>query len=164
MPVTNVLKDPSARTMSVTAEFAAPVPRIWRLWSDPRQLERWWGPPTFPATFVEHDLRPGGRMAYYMTGPDGETPRGWWHILSVEAPRRIELEDGFADDSGVPNPAMPTMHMRVSLDDRPGGGTRMVVVTTFPSAEAMQQLIAMGMEEGMNAAMGQIDDLLREAA
>ena len=61
MTVTNVHKDPDARTMTITAEFDAPVERVWQMWADPRQLERWWGPPTYPATFVDHDLSPGGR-------------------------------------------------------------------------------------------------------
>ena len=61
MPVTDVNKDLDALTMTITAEFDAGAERIWEMWSDPRQLERWWGPPSFPATFVEHDLSPGGR-------------------------------------------------------------------------------------------------------
>ena len=160
MSVTSVQKDPVALTMTVTSEFDAAVDRAWELWADPRQLERWWGPPTYPATFVDHDLVPGGRVSYFMTGPDGDKPHGWWKVLTVDAPRRLEFEDGFADDAGEPDPKMPTMIMRVSLDERPGGGTRMVIETTFPSTEAMEQLIAMGMEEGMAAALGQIDGLL----
>jgi uncharacterized protein YndB with AHSA1/START domain len=160
MSVTSVEKDPLSLTMTVTAEFDAPVERAWQLWADARQLERWWGPPTYPATFVDHDLRPGGHVGYYMTGPEGDKPHGWWRILSVEAPHRLEFEDGFADDAGQPDPKMPTMTMRVTLEDRPGGGTRMVIVTTFPSTEAMEQLIAMGMEEGMAGALGQIDAIL----
>ena len=61
MPVTHVHKDPAKHTMTVTAEFAASVQRVWQIWADPRKLERWWGPPVYPATVVEHDLRPGGR-------------------------------------------------------------------------------------------------------
>ncbi|HEY4410314.1 MAG TPA: SRPBCC domain-containing protein [Acidimicrobiia bacterium] len=160
MSVTSIEKDPVALTMTVTAEFDAPVERAWQLWADPRQLERWWGPPTYPATFVDHDLRPGGHVGYYMTGPEGDKPHGWWRILSVDAPHRLQFEDGFADDAGQPDPKMPTMTMRVTLEDRSGGGTTMVIVTTFPSTEAMEQLIAMGMEEGMAGALGQIDAIL----
>ena len=160
MTVTSVEKDPVALTLTITSELAATVERAWQLWADPRQLERWWGPPTYPATFVDHDLSPGGHVNYYMTGPEGDKPHGWWRVTAVDAPRRLEFEDGFADDSGAPDPKMPSMTMVVTLDDRPGGGTRMVIVTTFPSAEAMEQLITMGMEEGMTAAMGQIDALL----
>jgi uncharacterized protein YndB with AHSA1/START domain len=82
-------------------------------------------------------------------------------VTAVEAPRRIELEDGFANADGEPNPEMPTMRMQVDLRERSGGGTEMEIVTTFPSEEAMQQLLTMGMDEGMRAALGQIDDLLR---
>lgn len=160
MSVTSVHKDPEALTMTITSEFAAPIDRVWDLWADPRKLERWWGPPTYPATFVDHDLTPGGRVAYFMTGPEGDKPRGWWHVLAVAAPHRLEFEDGFADDTGDPNPDMPTMVIRVTLDEQ-GGATRMVIETTFPSKESMEQLISMGMEEGMTAAIGQIDDLLQ---
>ena len=163
MTVTNVHKDVEALTMTITSEFDAPIGRVWKLWEDPRQLERWWGPPTYPATFLDHELTPGGNVTYFMTGPEGDKPHGWWRVLSVDAPRRLEFEDGFADAAGNPSPEMPTMVIRVTLDEQPDGGTRMAIETTFPSLEAMEQLVAMGMEEGMAAAMGQIDDLLREA-
>ena len=75
MTVLSTTPDTEARTLTVVAEFAAPPARVWQLWSDPRQLERWWGPPTWPATFVEHDLVPGGSARYVMTGPEGEQAR-----------------------------------------------------------------------------------------
>ena len=163
MTVSNVHKDPETRTMTITAELDAPVARAWQLWSDPRQLERWWGPPTYPATVVDHDLSPGGSVSYYMTGPDGDRSRGWWRIVEVDAPHHLTFEDGFADAEGKPNDAMPTMSIKVVLRERPRGGTLMDVETTFPSLDAMEQLMAMGMEEGMVAAAGQMDEILRTA-
>jgi uncharacterized protein YndB with AHSA1/START domain len=161
MTVTAIEKDPTTRTMRITAEYDAPVERVWQLWSDPRLLERWWGPPTYPATVDEHDLSPGGRVAYHMTGPDGDRAGGWWKVLVVEPPHRLELEDGFADADGAPNAKMPTTHMRVDIT-AVEAGTRMSITTTFPSAEAMEQLVSMGMDEGMSLAMGQIDAILAE--
>jgi uncharacterized protein YndB with AHSA1/START domain len=161
MTVTNVQKDPEAKTMTITAEFDASIKRVWQLWEDPRELERWWGPPTYPATFVDHDLAPGAIVNYFMTGPEGDKPHGWWRVLTVDPPHSLAFEDGFADESGKPNPDMPTMIIRVALDEQPGGGTRMAIETTFPSLEAMEQMVSMGMEEGMAAAIGQIDELLR---
>ena len=161
MTVTAVDKDPTTCTMRITAEYDAPVERVWQLWSDPRLLERWWGPPTYPATVEEHDLTAGGRVRYHMTGPDGDRSGGWWNVLVVEPPHRLELEDGFADADGEPNPAMPTMHMRVDIAAA-GAGSRMSITTTFPSPEAMEQLVSMGMEEGMSLAIGQTDALLAE--
>ncbi len=163
MTVTSVRKDPEALTMTITAELDTSVERAWQLWADPRQLERWWGPPTYPATFVDHDLAPGGRSTYFMTGPEGDKARGWWEVLAADPPHRLELKDGFADDTGAPNDAMPTMTMAVTLAEIEGGRTRMVIETRFPSLEAMDQLISMGMEEGMAAALGQIDEILGES-
>ena len=48
MTVTAVRKAPQRLTLTVEAEFDASVERIWQLWADPRQLERWWGPPPLP--------------------------------------------------------------------------------------------------------------------
>lgn len=159
MSVTSVEKDVESLTMTITAQFDAPTARVWQVWQDPRQLERWWGPPTYPATVVGHDLTPGGSVTYFMTGPEGDTHHGWWRVSAVDAPRYLEFIDGFADAEGNPNPDMPVTTTRVSLHEE-ADGTRMQVTTIFPTAQAMEQLIAMGMEEGSAAAMGQIDGLL----
>ena len=160
MTVTNVHKDPEAKTMTITSEFDAPIARVWQMWENPRLLEQWWGPPVYPATVVDHDLTPGGSVTYFMTGPEGDQPRGWWRVLAVDAPHRLEFEDGFADDAGIPNPDMPVMSIRVALEELGGGSTRMAIETTFPSLETMEQIISMGMEEGIMSALAQIDDLL----
>lgn len=160
MPVTSVTKDPQTLTMTVTAEFDAAVERVWQVWSDPRRLERWWGPPTYPATVLHHDLVPGGSVTYLMTGPEGDKHHGWWRVTAVAAPHRLEFEDGFGDDPDHAAPGLPTTTAVVTLDGRPSGGTLMRVVSTFPSPEAMEQVVAMGVEEGMRSAMGQIDALL----
>jgi uncharacterized protein YndB with AHSA1/START domain len=160
MTVIDVQKHTDTLTMVVTAEFDAPVERVWQLWENPRQLERWWGPPTYPATVVEHDLTPDGRVTYFMTGPEGDRHGGWWRVQAVKPPHTLEFEDGFADNAGVPNPDMPITTTRVTLDDRAGGGTRMSITTSFASLEQMEQLVTMGMEEGLMAAMGQMDGLL----
>lgn len=160
MGVTAVHKDPQAKTMTVVSDYDASIDAVWQLWSDPRKLERWWGPPTYPSTFVDHDLSVGSRVTYYMTGPNGEKPQGWWRVLAVDPPRSLEIEDGFSDDSGEPDPNMPVMIMRLTLAERAGGGTTMTIATSFPSTEAMEKLLEMGMEEGIVAAIGQIDALL----
>ncbi len=160
MTVTDVRRDATALTMTITSEFDAPVETAWTLWANPRLLEQWWGPPTWPATFVDHDLSVGGGVTYFMTGPDGERAGGWWKVRTVAAPRLLEFDDGFANDDGTPNHELPVTTARVTLAERAGGGTLMVIATTFPSAEAMEQIIAMGMEEGLMAAMGQMDALL----
>jgi uncharacterized protein YndB with AHSA1/START domain len=162
MTVTAVRKDPHALTMTLDAEFEASPERVWQLWSDPRQLERWWGPPTYPATFTKHDLKPGARIEYHMTGPEGDQPRGFWDVQEVDPPHSLAVRDGFANDDGSPNTDMPTGEMRVSIEELGAGRTRMSIVSIFPSTEVMEQLLAMGQEEGMTQAVGQIDAILAE--
>ncbi|WP_426120013.1 SRPBCC family protein [Kocuria sp. LHG3120] len=162
MPVIDVQKDTEALTLTFVAEFAADVERVWEVWADPRQLERWWGPPEWPATFEEHELAEGGRCRYYMTGPDGEKARGWWTVTAVDAPHRLEFDDGFASEDGEPDPALGATHGVVTFE-AVDGGTRMTTVSTFESADQLEQMSAMGMEEGMREAMGQIDGLLAGA-
>ena len=160
MTVTDIHKDPTALTMTVASEWDAPIARVWQLWADPRKLERWWGPPTYPATVVEHDLRPGGKVSYFMTSPEGEQYHGWWKVVAVDEPHHLELEDGFADPEGNPNKSMPTTQSIVTFAELPGGATSMRIETRFPSPEAMVQMIEMGMEAGLSAAMGQIEAIL----
>jgi uncharacterized protein YndB with AHSA1/START domain len=163
MPVIDVRKDLDDLALTLTARFDAPVEQVWQVWADPRRLERWWGPPSHPATVVEHDLTPGASVAYFMTGPDGEKYHGWWRIRSVEAPHRLEFEDGFADDAGRPNPDLPTTDIQVILTAESEGVTVMTVRSVFASAAAMEQLDSMGMVEGMTLAMNQVDGLLSDA-
>jgi uncharacterized protein YndB with AHSA1/START domain len=163
MPVLSSHKDPQALTLTIVAEFEASVERVWQVWEDPRQLERWWGPPTWPATFEKHDFTVGGQSQYYMTGPDGEKARGWWTITAIDAPHRFEYDDGFSNADGTPDSALPTMHGVMTLDEV-GGKTRMTTVTEFVSTEQLEQVLAMGMEEGMVGAIGQIDGVLADQA
>jgi uncharacterized protein YndB with AHSA1/START domain len=162
MTVTAVRKDAERLTMTLDAEFDAAPDRVWQLWADPRQLERWWGPPTYPATVTSHDLRTGGRVEYHMTGPEGDQPRGYWEIIEVAAPHRLFFRDGFAEADGTPNSDMPVNEVRVRISALEGGQTRMSIESVFPDAAAMEQVLAMGMEEGLTEAVGQIDAILVE--
>ena len=160
----DIQKDADALTLTITARFTAPPERVWQVWADPRKLEHWWGPPGFPATFVDYELTAGADIRYFMTSPEGERFHGWWRVLAVDEPRSLQLEDGFADDAGHPNPDLPTTHMQVTLHPDDQAGTRMVLITTFPSVEAMAQLEGMGMVEGIRLALEQIPAVLAASA
>ena len=163
MPVISSTKNLEALSLTLVAEFDAGVERVWQIWEDPRQLERWWGPPNYPATFDRFDFRPGGQADYYMTTPEGEKPRGWWRFTAVEAPRKLEFDDGFADADGAPQDELGSSHATVDLEDL-GGRTRMTIMSTFESEAQMEEMVQMGMEEGMKEAVGQIDAILAEHA
>lgn len=161
MPVTSVISDPTALTMQVVADFPAPLERLWGAYADPRQLERFWGPPTFPATFTRHDVAVGGRSSYAMTGPNGEVSRGYWEWLALEPLASFEVLDGFAHEDGSPNQDMPNMRMIFTFE-RTDAGSRVTTTTYFTSAADLEQLLAMGMDEGMRSAMAQMDAVIAD--
>lgn len=163
MPITSVTSDAQALTLTVVGEYPVPVARLWEAWSDPRQLERFWGPVEWPARFTRHDMAVGGRSLYHMTGPDGTEAHGWFRFLRVEPMRLVEVEDGFGHPDGTPDEDMPTMRMVFTFEEIPTG-SRYTCLTSFPSLEAMERLVEMGMMEGMRSAMGQLDAVLADLA
>jgi len=167
MSVISSVRDPEARSLTIVCEFAAPVDRIWQLWEDPRQLEKWWCPEPFPATFESHDLTPGGTSAYYSTGPNGEFQRAWWATTAVDKPRRLEFDGGLADNDTKQRDPEGSMRGVVSfepieLDGKPA--TRLTAVTVFSSVPYAEKMLAMGHEEGSKLALSQIDGLLAEVS
>ncbi|WP_136036837.1 SRPBCC family protein [Microbacterium sp. K35] len=161
MPVTDVTTDADDLTMTVTADFAAPIERVWNAYSDPRQLERFWGPPGWPATFTAWDHTVGGRAVYTMNGPRGEKSTGVWEFLAIEEPHRFEVLDSFADEHGKPLDGFPAQRMSFTFDSTPEG-TRMVTTSHFDSVDALEQVVEMGQVEGIKMAMGQLDAVLQD--
>ena len=162
MSIVDITKDLPNATLVVSSVFSASPERVWRLWADPRQLERWWGPDPYPATVVDHDLRPGGHVAYYMTGPEGDQHKGYWHVLEVEPPRRLVFEDGFADDSGAPNDQLPVSRAEVTIEAVDETRTRLTLTTVYDTTAELELVLGMGMEEGIRTAFEQVLELLAE--
>jgi uncharacterized protein YndB with AHSA1/START domain len=163
MTVISTTTDPAARSLTVVAEFSAGPERVWALWENPRQLERWWGPPTYPATFTRHDFEVDGESRYFMTGPEGDKSRGWWRMHVIDEPRRLEFANGLAGDDGEPVPGVAPMAAYVTLEPA-DGGSRMTVVSKFVDEAQMEKMLAMGMSEGMTQAVSQIEGLLTSEA
>ena len=157
--MSNVDKDYDNLTVTVVAEFDASIDQVWELWSDPRKLERWWGPPGWPATVETHDLTPGGQVKYLMTGPEDETHHGVWRVTALLPPTSLEFTDAFADTDGTPIADMPVTTVTVRLVDREGG-TRMEMRARFESRDDMDTWVRMGSVEGLQQAVGQIDAVL----
>ena len=156
MPLTSVTKDATKLTLTVVGDYPVPQQRLWDAFADPRQLERFWGPPFMPATFTRHDFTVGGRAEYFLALPDGGKWSGSWKFIAVNPISSFEAHDGEdnAEDENMP------ASMKFTFEATPTG-SRMTCVTRFPSVEAMEQTIP-GMEEGLRAAMPQLDAVLAE--
>ena len=163
MPITSVEKDLDQLTITITADFTAPLARLWDAYSDPRQIERFWGPPTYPATFLRHDAAAGGRSVYRMTGPTGDQHYGCWEWTSVTAEKSFEIVDWFADATGAPNTDLPATRVTFTFEATVTG-SRLVTTSRFDSLDQLQQLLDMGMLEGTRGAMSQIDTVLADLA
>ena len=159
MSVTSVDTDYDDLTVTLVADFDAPVDQVWELWSDPRKLERWWGPPTYPATVEKHDLTPGGEVTYLMRGPDGDTHHGLWRVIAVRPPTSLEFTDAFADEDWTPIADMPVSMVSVRLSGTEGG-TRMELRSCFESREDLERWLDTGTLEGQQQAIGQMEALL----
>ena len=158
MSITSVDTDYANLTITLIADFEAPIDQVWDLWSDPRKLERWWGPPTHPATFEKHDLASGGEATYFMTGPEGAM-WGAWRVIAVDPPTSLEFINAYADPDGTPIADMPVFTVKVRLTER-DGGTRMEMHSRFESREDMERMVDMGTVDGLQQAVGQIEGLL----
>ncbi len=160
MSIVRVEKDVENRSLLLVAEFEATIERVWQLWADPRQLERWWGPPGYPSTFERHDLVANGEVTYFMTDPEGERSRGWWRIASVDPPTALEFTDGFADEDGTPTTG-PTTGVQVRLVEL-AGRTRMELRFAFASPEHMERLERIGAFDVFPQSVGQMDAVLAD--
>lgn len=163
MPVTSIEKDLDKLSIVVVADFAAPLARLWDAYMDPRQLERFWGPPTYPSTFLRHDAAVGGRSVYRMTGPEGDQHYGCWEWTGVNAPNSFEIVDWFADETGAPNTDLPGTHVSFEFEATQSG-SRLTTVSRFDSLEQLEQVVGMGVIEGTSQAMSQIDAVLADLA
>ena len=163
MTVTNVRNDPDKLTMTVTAEFDATPERVWQLWADPRQFERWWGAPGYPAKATAFDMRQGGRVEYHLSGPDGDTPNNVWEIVVADHPRRIVLRDALVDPNDVPVDEGPST-FTVTFDAIEHGRTRMSIESKFPSIESLEMSLKMDMDKMFEWSVSQMEAVLSEQA
>jgi uncharacterized protein YndB with AHSA1/START domain len=162
MTVISVKKDFDSLSLILVAEFDAPIERVWQLWADPGQLERWWGPPSHPATVDKHDLSVGGEVTYFMTNPEGEKSHGWWRVTAVDPPRSLEFTDGYANQDATPNAETPITAVQMRLTEQ-DGVTRMELRFIFESPEYMEKLERWGAFEVFPQSVGQMDAILAAA-
>lgn len=125
------------RTLTLTRVIAAPPAKVWRCWTDPALLPRWFGPEGFTCRTEVIDLRPGGEWRFQMIGPDGKSWPNRHRIQTWDEPRRI----AFLMDDG--SDAAPPMEVTVTLAPE-GAGTRITQAILFPSAEHRAGALAFG--------------------
>ena len=162
----NVTKDAENKTLIFEQVFEAPLERIWAAWTTAEQIALWWGPKGWKTTVKEFDFRVGGHLLYSMTCEDPEQKdfygRTEWAKSAydaIDAKNSFDYRDYFTDENGTVNEAMPTMNIRMEFYQVPEG-TRVVSKTVFPTPEAYEQTVAMGVVEGVGQTWGRLVELL----
>ena len=95
-----------------------------------------------------------------MTGTDGDRHDSTWEVIAADPPRHLELRDADVDNDGRPNDGNAMTAMIIIIDERDGGGAVMAIRTHFDSQAGMEQVLAIGFEEGMRTVFSQIDAVL----
>ena len=162
MSVTSVDKDTVNLTLTVTAELDAPPERVWQLWADPRQFERWWGAPGYSAKATALDLRTGGKVEFHLSGPDGDTPNNVWDVVEADPPHSLILRDAIVDENEVPTDEGPSS-FTVRFEPIEQGRTRMSIESKFPSAEALKVALDMDMDKMLEWNVGQMAAIIAES-
>lgn len=136
--------------LSITRLIDAPPATVWRVWTE--RLEEWWAPKPWTTRVIEIDLRPGGRSAMVMSGPDGESEPMEGVYLEVTPNERIVVTDAFKA-GWIPQPPFMVGFFEFAEE---GGKTRYTAGARHWDESAMKQHEAMGFTKGWAAVAAQL--------
>lgn len=152
-------KDLAAKKIHVVREFNAPVEKVWKAWTDPGLLEKWWGPKPWTAITKSMDFTVGGVWLYYMAGPDGQKFWSRVKFTAIETCSRFAADSAFSDEHGTVANGTSAGHWDnkfVAAGDK----TKVVVDLSFDDEAAVKMMVERGFERGFTMGLNQLDELL----
>lgn len=154
--------DKESNKIQVIREFAAPVSRVWKAWTQQELLDQWWAPKPWTAQTKEMDFREGGKWIYAMIGPEGEKHWARTDFQSVKTLVSFTALDAFLDEKGNKNTGLPESTWKVEFDESSITTTLASVEIEYDSSEDLEKILEMGFIEGFSAALQNLDELLAE--
>jgi uncharacterized protein YndB with AHSA1/START domain len=153
------LVDKEKNTLTIKREFAAGRPLVWDCYTKSALLDKWFAPKPLTTKTKFMDFSEGGHWLYAMVEPNGQEYWGRMDYQAIQPIDHYTALDGFCDNTGALNPDLPRSQWNVSFSDL---ATHTVVqtVVSYTSAEALQQVIDMGMKEGLTSTLERLDELL----
>lgn len=145
--------------LTVTRTFNASIDIVWRAWTEAELLDQWWAPKPWESKTERMDFEENGQRLYAMCGPNGEEHWGITTYKTINKPSYFSGEDAFCDNQGMVNQEMPVAKFENSFQSN-STQTTVQVVTQYASEEHLQQVIQMGMKEGLSMAYESLDKLL----
>jgi len=146
-------------TITIKREFAAKRKLVWDCYTKSELLDRWFAPKPLTTKTKFMDFREGGHWHYAMVEPNGQEYWGRMDYQTIQPIDNYIALDGFCDDTGALNPAFPRSEWHVTFSDVL---TRTLVetVVSYASPEALQQVIDMGLKDGLASTLERLDELL----
>jgi uncharacterized protein YndB with AHSA1/START domain len=131
----------SEQTIVIERELDAPRDLVWKAWTDPDEVAKWWGPEHFttPREKIELDLRPGGVFRMTMIGPDGEEYPSDGNFGIVEPPARLSFGEQSTD-----HPMIESSDTTVEFIDLGDGRTKVVVTARMLCADELVEMAKQG--------------------
>jgi len=153
------IADKKNNTITVKREFDAGRQLVWDCHTKSELLDRWFAPKPFTTKTKSMDFRNGGQWHYAMLDPNGAE---YWAIMSYDKIKPIEKYEGldaFSNEAGEINPELPRSHWAVSFEDR-GERTMVQTIATYKTLADLDQVLQMGMQEGLASTLEKLDELL----
>lgn len=139
--------------------FKAPKSKVWQYYTTAELLEKWWAPLPYKAITKSFDFSEGGHWHYIMQGPEGEAHYCINNYKDIALEESFTAFDAFANEDFSINTDMPGGDWEVTFTEN-GDMTDIKVVTTYPTKEGLQTVIEMGVKEGFNQGLDQLEELL----
>lgn len=151
-------QDPPKREFTFTRLVDAPLERVWKAWTDPKQMAQWWGPKDFTNPVCKWDAKPGNDLHIDMKGPDGTLYPMGGKFHEVEAPHKLVFTSTALDSEG-----------NVALEDKTtvtftefGNQTKLTIVAVIQKATSVGETYLQGMNEGWNQSLDKLEALLKQ--
>lgn len=166
MSEVKVTKDLENKKLVVEFVANGPVDKVWHAYTDKDTFEKWWGPEGWKTSAKEFDFKPGGRVHYGMKCVDdrqeewfGRISWGVMDIQSVDVSKSFTYKDHFSNEQGTLNTELPSITV-TNVFTEENGKTKITSTSLADSAEQIEELIAMGMIEGLSSQLNKLDSLL----
>lgn len=149
----------AGKVLIAVRSFTAPLLKVWQAWTDSNMLDKWWGPLPYKAITQSYSFTEGGEWRYYMEGPSGDRHNCLNTYITINPQKEFTAEDVFCNEDGSINTSLPKSHWRVEFTHA-DGITTVHVTTTYNTSEDLTKVSKMGMKEGFNQGLNQLEALL----
>lgn len=146
----------------ITREFAAPRQLVWDVWTQPKHIEKWFGPKEWNTRVESLDFRVGGRSTYVMAGPDGIEHRFGGEFKEIVPIEKIVSTDEWGEgiEESMKGVDLPQGMIVTALFDDLGQRTKLTLITSHPTLEEKKKHEEMGVVDGWNSSFEKMDEYL----